>query len=259
MVGEFVLQHHSEQNLDFHLLDNTSSMFHPLKGQIRGAIDKPATSDGKSIWGSCFWPFSTSSLIYRRVPRSIIVSSRRHNQQLLDAHVVGLQFRLPSCPQAASWQSAQKTAESHGGQFPSHPGRPGPETSSEGAHLTPNPQEIQAGFSPPAFAFREPSNLFTSITPSVPPSQPSSPRRQKSPRKFKASVRARANPRAAFPRARADEILLFARKNCRGRRGEKTENKVKQTRGGDQEEEEMKGEELVIRSVFQCAHKRVWF
>lgn len=207
-------------------------MFPPLGGQIRGAIDKLAMSDGTSVWGSCFLPFSTSSLIYRQVLRSVIVSCWRPNQQLLEADVVGLQFRLPSCPQAASWQSAQKTAESHGGQFPSHPGRPGPETSSEGAHLTPNPQEIQAGFSPPAFAFHEPSNLFTSITPSVPPSQPSSPRRQKSPRKFKASVRARANPRAAFPRARADEILLFARKNCRGRRGEKTENKVKQTLGG---------------------------
>lgn len=39
----------------------------------------------------------------------------------------------------------------------------------------------------------------------------------KAPRKFKASVRARANPRAAFPRACADEILFFARKNYRGR------------------------------------------
>lgn len=134
-----------------------------------------------------------------------------------------------SSSQAVSWQSAQDSAESHGGQFPSHPGKPGPETSSEGAHLTPNPQEIQAGFSPPTIP--RASNLFVSITPSVPPSRPSSPRRQKSPRKFKASVRARANPRAAFPRARADEILFFARKNCRGRRGEKTENKVKQTLG----------------------------
>lgn len=135
-----------------------------------------------------------------------------------------------SPPRAVSWQRAQKSAESHGGQFPSHPGRPGPETSSEGAHLTPNPQEIQAGFSPPTIL--QASNLFVSITPSVPPSPAFFSSEAEKPRKFKASVRARANPRAAFPRARADEILFFARKNCRGRRGEKTENKVKQTLGG---------------------------
>ncbi|KAI3373902.1 hypothetical protein L3Q82_022478, partial [Scortum barcoo] len=49
-----------------------------------------------------------------------------------------------SCPEATCWQGTNKTRESDGGQFPSHPGRPRPETSSEGAHLTPNPQEIQA-------------------------------------------------------------------------------------------------------------------
>ncbi|KAI4814063.1 hypothetical protein KUCAC02_003273, partial [Chaenocephalus aceratus] len=47
-------------------------------------------------------------------------------------------------PEATCWQGTEKPSESDGGQFPSHPGRPGPETSSEGAHLTPNPQEIQA-------------------------------------------------------------------------------------------------------------------
>lgn len=66
--------------------------------------------------------------------------------------------------------------------------------------------------------------------PSIPPSLPHfSSSEAPKPRKFKASVRARANPRAAFPRARADEILFFARKNYRGREEEKTENKVKQT------------------------------
>lgn len=103
----------------------------------------------------------------------------------------------------------EETWESDGGQFPSHPGRPGPETSSEGAHLMSNPQEIQAGFS--------------SCTPpiSLPPSHHSFPScfvlQAEKPCKFKASVRARANPRVAFPRARADEILFFARKNDRGR------------------------------------------
>lgn len=60
------------------------------------------------------------------------------------------QSRPLSCPRATCWQGTKKTRESDGGQFPSHPGRPGPETSSEGAHLTPNPQEIQAGFTPPS-------------------------------------------------------------------------------------------------------------
>lgn len=87
------------------------------------------------------------------------------------------QSRPLSCPRATCWQGTKKTRESDGGQFPSHPGRPGPETSSEGAHLTPNPQEIQAGFTPRF----NPSNLFSSTTPSFPPSLPSSPRRQKSP------------------------------------------------------------------------------
>lgn len=84
------------------------------------------------------------------------------------------------------------------------------------AHLTPNPQEIQAGFtSPPAslpFAFLHPI-----IHPTIPLCFSS---QAEKPHKFKASVRARANPRTAFPRARADEILFFARKNYRGR-GEK--------------------------------------
>lgn len=53
----------------------------------------------------------------------------------------------PGCvPEAISMHGTGKTTESDGGQFPSHPGRPGPETSSKGAHLTPNPQEMQAGF-----------------------------------------------------------------------------------------------------------------
>lgn len=145
------------------------------------------------------------------------------------ASVARLQFRLAFSPQAVSWQGPQKTAESHGGQFPSHPGRPGPETSSEGAHLTPNPQEIQAGFSPPPSLNQQSLHLHHAIRPSI---LAFFSLEAEKPRKFKASVRARANPRAAFPRARADEILFFARKNCRGRRAEKTENKVKQTLGG---------------------------
>ncbi|KAI9548143.1 hypothetical protein NQZ68_010362 [Dissostichus eleginoides] len=81
-------------------------------------------------------------------------------------------------PEATCWQGTEKPSESDGGQFPSHPGRPGPETSSEGAHLTPNPQEIQAGFTPlhplPSLP------LHPVIHPSIPPSLPAS-RRQKSP------------------------------------------------------------------------------
>lgn len=143
-----------------------------------------------------------------------------------------MQFKFVSCPEATCWQGTQKTTESDGGQFPSHPGRPGPETSSEGAHLMPNPQEIQAGFTP-LQPLRSPL-LHHAIHPSIPAFFSSE---AEKPRKFKASVRARANPRAAFPRARADEILFFARKNYRGEGGEKTENKVKQTVGGGIKEE----------------------
>lgn len=79
--------------------------------------------------------------------------------------------------------------------------------------------------SPPLQPLRSPL-LHHAIHPSIPAAFSSE---AEKPRKFKASVRARANPRAAFPRARADEILFFARKNYRGEGGEKTENKVKQT------------------------------
>ena len=117
--------------------------------------------------------------------------------------------RHQSQPGATCWQGSGETTESEGGQFPSHPGRLGPETSSEGSHLMPNPQEIQAGFNP-----LHPSHRFPSIPSSIPLCFSL---QAEKPCKFKASVRARANPRAAFPRARADEILFFARKNCRGR------------------------------------------
>lgn len=127
----------------------------------------------------------------------------------------GTEPRPWSCPGATCWQGTKKTTESDGGHFPSHPGRPGPETSSEGSHLTPNPQEIQAGFTPTHPLQPLPSlSLHPTIYPSIPPCFSS---QAEKPRKFKASVRARANPRAAFPRARADEILFFARKNYRGR------------------------------------------
>ncbi|CAB1461022.1 unnamed protein product [Pleuronectes platessa] len=69
-------------------------------------------------------------------------------------------------PGATCWQG---TGESEGGQFPSHPGRPGPETSSEGAHLTPNPQEIQAGFTPHT---RPPPLPFASLHPIIHPTIP---------------------------------------------------------------------------------------
>lgn len=131
----------------------------------------------------------------------------------------GTEPGLWSCPEATC--RVGNTEESDGGQFPSHPGRPGPETSSEGAHLTPNPQEIQAGFTPSLPLLQPPlPSLFLHLTihPSIRPRFYYS--KAEKPRKFKASVRARANPRAAFPRARADEILFFARKNYRGR-GEK--------------------------------------
>lgn len=129
----------------------------------------------------------------------------------------GTEPRPRSCTGATCWQGTNRTMESDGGQFPSHPGRPGPETSSEGAHLMPNPQEIQAGFTPlqpfPSLS------LHSTIHPSIPPCFSL---QAEKPRKFKASVRARANLRAAFPRARADEILFFARKNYRGRGRENT-------------------------------------
>lgn len=140
-------------------------------------------------------------------------------------------------PRATSCEGTAQTTESAGGQFPSHPGRPGPETSSEGTHLTPNPQEIRAGFSLSHRQQQQHNEHFKPPLHPVPPNcctvPPSLPHFSSSeapkPRKLKASVRARANPRAAFPRARADEILFFARKNYRGREEEKTKNKVKQT------------------------------
>ena len=71
--------------------------------------------------------------------------------------------------------------------------------------VSPPLQPLQTSYPPPH---------HPSIHPSIPPCFSSE---AEKPRKFKASVRARANPRAAFPRARADEILFFARKNYRGR------------------------------------------
>lgn len=68
--------------------------------------------------------------------------------------------------------------------------------------------------SPPPLQPLPSLSLHPTIYPSIPPCFSS---QAEKPRKFKASVRARANPRAAFPRARADEILFFARKNYRGR------------------------------------------
>lgn len=82
--------------------------------------------------------------------------------------------------------AAGSCVESEGGQFPSHPGRLGPETSSEGAHLTPNPQEIQTGFAslPPSLPPHPPSSLSIHFPPSPSSSHQqlcASPSRQKSP------------------------------------------------------------------------------
>lgn len=90
-------------------------------------------------------------------------------------------------PRAASCEGTAQTTESAGGQFPSHPGRPGPETSSEGTHLTPNPQEIRAGFSLSHRQQQQHNEHFKPPPPSSPtkllhrPSISSPPRRHQSP------------------------------------------------------------------------------
>lgn len=74
-------------------------MFHPLRGQIRGEIDKPATGEEGTmvnLSGDPVFYFLVDILAGSR----IIVAGRAGD---------GLQFRLPSCPQAASWKGAQKT------------------------------------------------------------------------------------------------------------------------------------------------------
>lgn len=42
MVGEFVLQHHSEQNLDFHLIDNTNS---PCFLLLEAKVEEPSSEE----------------------------------------------------------------------------------------------------------------------------------------------------------------------------------------------------------------------
>lgn len=85
---------------------------------------------------------------------------------------------------------------------------------------------------PPPPTFLEPSNLFVSITPSVPPSWPSSPRRQKSPVNSKHLYGQGPIRELPFPEPAQMKFYSLHEKNCRGRRGEKTDNKVKQTLGG---------------------------
>ncbi|KAK1883372.1 DNA polymerase, partial [Dissostichus eleginoides] len=139
-------------------------------------------------------------------------------------------------PEATCWQGTEKPSESDGGQFPSHPGRPGPETSSEGAHLTPNPQEIQAGFTPlhplPSLP------LHPVIHPSIPPSLPAS-RRQKSPVNSKHLYGQGPIRGPPFPEP-AQMKFYSLHEKITGGGGEKTENKVKQTVGEDQGREEMR-------------------
>lgn len=157
----------------------------------------------------------------------------------------GTEPRPRSCPEATCWQGTKKTTESDGGQFPSHPGRPGPETSSEGAHLTPNPQEIQAGFTPlstPPISSPPPHH------PSIHPSLPVSPRRQKSPVNSKHLYGQGPIRGPPFPEPAQMKFYCLHEK-ITGGGGEKTENKVKQTVGKDQGGEEMRGKELVIREL----------
>lgn len=153
-------------SIPLHSFFPTKTLFHPL------------SSTNRQISNQYLWyQFGVKKLLFSTVSKLITRPGD---------HLPVIRWQRRRAPvqcavffSGSDWQDAQKSAESHGGQFPSHPGRPGPETSSEGTHLTPNPQEIQADFSPPTFL--EPSNLFVSIAPSVPPSRPSSPRRQKSP------------------------------------------------------------------------------
>lgn len=84
-------------------------------------------------------------------------------------------------PGATSCEGTAQTTESAGGQFPSHPGRPGPETSSEGTHLTPNPQEIRAGFSLSHNQRSTPLQSLQTAAPSLHPCPTSPPRRHQSP------------------------------------------------------------------------------
>lgn len=130
--------------------------------------------------------------------------------------------------------------ESDGGQFPSHPGRPGPETSSEGAHLTPNPQEIQAGLPP------TPSPSF-SPHPSIHPSLLLLGGR-------KAPINSKhlygQGPIRGPPFPEPAQMKFYSlHEKITGGGGEKTENKVKQTVWEDQGGEEMRGKELVIRDL----------
>lgn len=133
-------------------------------------------------------------------------------------------------PGVTSCDGKAQTSESAGGQFPSHPGRPGPETSSEGTHLTPNPQEIRAGFSlshrqqQHNKRFNPPPVLPNCCT--VPPSLPHfSSSEAPKPRKFKASVRARANPRSLSQSPRRWNFILCTKKLQGGGRKKKQKTK----------------------------------
>lgn len=84
--------------------------------------------------------------------------------------------------------------------------------------------------------------------PSIPPSLPASPRRQKSPVNSKHLYGQGPIRGPPFPEP-AQMKFYSLHEKITGGGGEKTENKVKQTAGEDQGGEEMRGKELVIRDL----------
>lgn len=132
-------------------------------------------------------------------------------------------------PGATDCEGTAQTTESAGGQFPSHPGRLGPETSSEGTHLTPNPQDTGRflPLPPPAAPQRAlQTPLFPLFCCTVPPSLPHfSSSEAPKPRKFKASGRARANPRAPFPEPAQMKFYSLHEKITGGGRKKKQKTK----------------------------------
>lgn len=110
--------------------------------------------------------------------------------------------------------------KSHGGHFPSRPGRHGPRTSAEGAHLRPNPRKYKQ-VSPP---------LRPTIHPSI-SSLP--PRSQKSPVNSKHLDGQGPTRGPPFPESAQMKFYSLHEKIAAGG-GEITQNKAKQTEGEDQ-------------------------
>lgn len=107
------------------------------------------------------------------------------------------------------------------------------------------PRKYRQVSPPPPF---NPSHLFPSTPPSIPPFLPASPRRQKSPVNSKHLYGQGPIRGPPFPEP-AQMKFYSLHEKITGGGGEKTENKVKQTVGGDQGGEEMRGKELVIRDL----------